>query len=96
MSAFCGLMASFELFGTDTIGVRRTLSSLAWPTERHERTIGDEFIFRQTRVQRVYYPGRFIDSRGSKSLYVKSQFFRVHRTNDFPLLFYPESFHVLE
>ena len=38
-------MASFELFGTDTIGVRRTLSSLAWPTERHERTIGDEFIF---------------------------------------------------
>ncbi|MDP4147785.1 MAG: hypothetical protein Q8927_06275 [Bacteroidota bacterium] len=46
------------------------------------------FIFAESLVQRVYYPGRFIDPGGSKSLSVKSQFFRVHRTNDFPLLFY--------
>src|ERR1700722_4730656 len=47
------------------------------------------FIFAESLVQRVYYPDRFIDSCGSKSLSVKSQFFRIHRTNYFTLLFYP-------
>ncbi|HTR29417.1 MAG TPA: hypothetical protein VMH27_09100 [Puia sp.] len=46
------------------------------------------FIFAESLIQRVYYLGRLIDPGGSKSLSVKSQFFRIHRTNDFPLLFY--------
>ncbi|MBN9379924.1 MAG: hypothetical protein J0H74_04120 [Chitinophagaceae bacterium] len=47
------------------------------------------FIFAKSLVQRVYYLDSIVYSCGSKSLSVKSQFFRIHRTNDFPLLFYP-------
>jgi len=47
------------------------------------------FIFAESFVQRVYYLSGLVNSCGSKSPSVKSQFFRIYRTNDFPLLFYP-------
>ncbi|WP_229688739.1 hypothetical protein [Puia dinghuensis] len=47
------------------------------------------FIFAKSLVQRVYYLSCLIDPGGSKSLPVKSQFFRIHRTNHFSFLFYP-------
>jgi hypothetical protein len=46
------------------------------------------FIFPESCVQRVYDAGSFIDPGSSKSIPVKSQFFRVHRTNYFSLFIY--------